>query len=111
MTHPSSGNVSLHDLTSHMRNTPHRSSVGRVAVAEAAAVVDAVLQGRSITSVKMLSALEGSQPQVDDSVSPSPVAITIFPHQAPPASEPEAPRVLVPTGANPPTDSGSIFVR
>ena len=104
--------MSLHDPTSHMRNTPRQSSlVGRVAVAEAAAVVGAVLQGRSTTPVPNPSALEGSQAQVDDSVSPSPVAVTISPQQAPLASGPEAPRVLVPAGANPPADSGSIFVR
>ena len=80
MTHPSSGNASLHDLTSHMRNTPHRSSlVGQVA--EAAAVIDAVLRGRSITSVPMPSTLEGSQLRVDDSVSPSPAAVTVSLHQ------------------------------
>ena len=106
MIHLSLGNVSLHDLTSHMRNTPHRSSlIGQVAV------VDAVIRGRSIASVPMPSALEGSQLRVDDSVSPSPAAVTVSLHQVPPASEPEAPWLLVPAGANLPTDSGSIFVR
>ena len=51
---------------------------------EAATVVGAGLRGRSVTSVSNPSALEGSQPQVDDSVSPTPVAVTISPQQAPP---------------------------
>ena len=113
MNHQSSGNVSLHDPTSHRRNTPCRSSfVGRVAVAEAAAVVGAVHRGRSVASVPTPSALEGSQLRVADSVSPSPAAVTVFLHQVvPPASVPEAPRSLVPAGASPPTGSGSISVR
>ena len=78
---------------------------------EVATVVGAGLRGRSIASVPNPSALESSQPQVDDSVSPSPVAVTIYPQQAPPASGPKALRVLVPTEANPPADSVSIFVR
>ena len=110
MTHLSSGNMSLHDPTSHRRNTPCRSSlVERVAVA--ATVICAVLRGRSAISVPNPSALEGSQPQVDDSRFPLPVAVATSPKQAPPASEPEAPRVLVPAGANPPADSSSISVR
>ena len=108
MTCPSSGNSSLHDLTSHMRNKPHRSNlVGQVAVAEVAAVVGADHRGRSVASVPMPSALEGLQLRVGD----SPADVTVFLHQVPPASEPEAPRLLVPAGAIPPTDSGSISVR
>ena len=87
------------------------SSGGRVAFAEAATVIGAGLRGTSVTSVPNPSALEGSQTQVDDSVSPSPVAVAISPQQAPPASRPEAMRVLVSAGANPPADSGLIFVR
>ena len=66
--------------------TPRQYSlVWRVAVAVAATVVGAVLRGRSATSAPIPSALEGSQPQVDDSVFPSPVAVTTSPLQAPPA--------------------------
>ena len=78
---------------------------------EAAPVVGAGLRGKSITSVPDPSALEGSESQVDDSVSSSPVAVTIYLQQAPLASGTEALRVLVPSGANPPSDSGSILVR
>ena len=108
----SSGNVSLHDPTSHRRNTSRLSSlVGRVAVAEMAAVAGTVHRGRSITSVPMSSSLEGSRLWVADSVSPSPAAVTVSRHQVPLASEPAAPRSSAPAGAGPPTDEASNSVR
>ena len=97
----------LHDPTSHRRNIPrHSSLVGWVAVAVAVAVVGAVPQGMSASSVLILSVLE-----VDDSVFPSPVAVTTFPLQAPPASGPEIPWLLVTDEVNPPFDSCPISVR
>ena len=68
-------------------------------------------RGKSVTSVPVPSALEGLQLWVVDSVSPSPAAVTVFLHQAPPALEPDAPRSKLPAGASPPTDSGLISVR
>ena len=77
---------------------PRRSSlVGRVAFA--APVIGAGIREKSVTSVPNPSVLEGSQLQVDDSVSPSPVAVTISHQQALSASWPEVLRVLVPAGA------------
>ena len=86
---------------------PCRGSVG--SSQSSRCVFDKVCLSR--ISVPNPSALEGSQPQVDDSRFPSPVAVATSPQQAPPASEPEALRVLVPAGANPPADSSSISVR
>ena len=92
MSHLSSGIVLLHDPTSRRRNIPrHSSLVGWVAVAVAVAVVGAVQRGTSPSSVLIMSVLEDSQPEVDNSVFPSPVAVTTFPLQAPPASGPEIP--------------------
>ena len=111
-THQSSGNVLLHDPISHRRNTSRLSSlVGRVTVAEVAAVAGAVHQGRSVTSVIMSSSLEGSRLWLADSVSPSPAAVTVSRHPVPPASEPAAPQLSAPAGAGPPTDEASISVR
>ena len=107
----------LHDPVFHKRNTSHPSSlVGRVAVAEAAAVAEvaavagAVRRGKSITSAPMSSALGGSRLWSTDSVSPSPAAVTVSRPLIPPASEPAAPRSLVPAGACPPTEEASISV-
>ena len=43
-------------------------------------------------------------------MAPSPAAVTVFLHQVPPASEPEAPLSKLPTRISPPTDSGLISV-
>ena len=72
---------------------------------EAAAVVDAVHRGKSVTSVPMSSALEGLQLRLADSVSSSPAAVAVFPRQAPPASEPDVPRSKLPALASPLIDS------
>ena len=112
MSHSSSGIVLLHDPTSHGRNILRRSSLaGRVAVAAAATVVGAVPRGMSASSVLIMSVLEDSQPEVDDSVFPSPVAVTTFPLRAPPAAGPAIPRLSVTDEVNPPVDSCPISVR
>ena len=49
----------------------------------------------SVSTVLIPSVLKGSQPDVDDSVCLSPVVVTTFPLQAPPASGPELPRLSV----------------
>ena len=68
-----------------------RRSPAPVAVAGAGAV----LRGMGASTVLIPSALEGSQPEVGDSVCPSPVVVTTFPQQAPPASGPELPQLSV----------------
>ena len=104
--------MSLCDPASHKRNTSRPFSlVGRVAVAEVAAVAGAVHRGKSVTSVPMSSALGGSRLWSADSMSPSPAAVTVSRPLVPPASEPAAPRSLAPAGACPPTDDASISVR
>ena len=65
----------------------------------------------SVSSVLILSVLEDSQPEVDDSVFPSPVAVATFPLQAPPASGPEIPQLLVTDEVNAPVDSCPISIR
>ena len=52
----------------------------------AVAVIGVVPRGMSASFVLTLSVLKDSQPEVDGSVSPSPVTVTAFPLQAPPAS-------------------------
>ena len=56
------------------------------AIAGAIAGVGAVPRGMDTSTVLIPSALEGSQPEVDDSVCLSPVVVATFPLQAPPAS-------------------------
>ena len=75
------------------------------------AVVGTVPRGMSAWSVLIMSVLEDSQPEVDDSVFPSPVVVTTFPLQALPASGPEIPRLLVTDEVIPPVDSWPISVR
>ena len=60
----------------------------------AGAIAGAVPRGMGASTVLVPSALEGSQPEVGDSVCPSPVVVTTFPLQAPPAS-PELPQLSV----------------
>ena len=68
MSHSSSGIVLLHDPTSQRRNILRRCSLaGCVAVAAAAAVVGAAPRRMSASSVLIMSVLEDSQPEVDDS--------------------------------------------
>ena len=80
MSHSSSGNVLLHDPTSHRRNKTRRSSpAGRVALAVAVAVAGTVPRGMSASTVLIMSVLKDSQPEGDNSVFPSPDAVTTFP--------------------------------
>ena len=61
----------------------------------AGAIAGVVPRGVGASTVLIPSALEGSQPEVGDSVCPSPVVVTTFPLQAPPVSGPELPRLSV----------------
>ena len=64
-------------------------------IAVAGARAGAVPRGMDASTVLIPSVLEGSQPEVDNSVCLSPVVVTTFPLQAPPASGPEIPRLSV----------------
>ena len=78
---------------------------------EATVAVGAVHRGKSATSVLVLSVLAGLQPQVADSVAPSPAVATVLPCPIYPASEPDAPRSKLCAGASLLTDSGLISDR
>ena len=83
------GSVSLHDPTSHKKNTSRLTSlVGRVAVLEVAAVAGAVRRGRRVTSSPMMSLLCGSRLWLVDSVSLLPAVVTVSQPPVPPVSEP-----------------------
>ena len=87
--------VSVPSRCNHLSTAWLSPGLSQSPVAVAGAIAGVVPRGMDASTVLITSTLEGSQPEVDDSVCLSPVVVTTFPLQAPLASGPELPRLSV----------------